>query len=86
MNKSVAFEGKILEDGHLSVPQRLKHKLNLKRGDIVNAVIRSVKDRKNSWKELLKLAGTWKDTRSVEEIIKDIYESRKSSMRLTEGL
>ncbi len=36
--------------------------------------------------EFLKLAGTWEDERSAEEIIKDIYGSRKSSQREDYGL
>jgi len=31
--------------------------------------------------ELLKLCGAWKDNRPVEEIIKDIYDSRTSSQK-----
>jgi hypothetical protein len=31
--------------------------------------------------ELLELCGTWEDDRPVEEIIKDIYDSRTSSQR-----
>ena len=32
---------------------------------------------KNSTEEFLKLAGAWEDDRSAEEIIEDIYQSRK---------
>lgn len=35
---------------------------------------------------LLELAGSWEDDRSAEEIIRDIYESRKSSNKLDNGL
>ena len=36
---------------------------------------------KNTTEEFLKLAGTWEDSRSTEEIIDDIYNSRVTSTR-----
>ncbi len=36
---------------------------------------------KNSTEEFLKLAGTWEDSRSTDEIIDDIYDSRVNSTR-----
>ncbi len=36
---------------------------------------------KNATEEFLKLAGTWEDSRSTEEIIDDIYSSRVNSTR-----
>ncbi len=36
---------------------------------------------KNATEEFLKLAGTWEDTRTTEEIIDDIYTSRINSAR-----
>ena len=36
---------------------------------------------KNATEEFLKLAGTWEDSRSAEEIIDDIHSSRVSSTR-----
>lgn len=36
---------------------------------------------KNATEEFLKLAGTWEDARSTEEIIDDIYSSRVNSTR-----
>ena len=36
---------------------------------------------KNATEEFLKLAGTWEDSRSAEDIIDDIYSSRKNSAR-----
>ena len=36
---------------------------------------------KNATEEFLKLAGTWEDSRSTEEIIDDIYGSRVNSTR-----
>jgi plasmid stability protein len=36
---------------------------------------------KNATEEFLKLAGTWEDSRSAEEIIDDIYGSRVNSTR-----
>lgn len=36
---------------------------------------------KNATEEFLKLAGTWEDSRTTEEIIDDIYSSRVNSTR-----
>lgn len=36
---------------------------------------------KNATEEFLKLAGTWEDSRSADEIIDDIYDSRVNSTR-----
>ena len=36
---------------------------------------------KNATEEFLKLAGTWEDSRSTEEIIDDVYASRVNSTR-----
>ena len=41
--------------------------------------------RKNATEEFLKLAGSWEDSRTTEEILEDIYDSRKDSKRF-EGL
>ncbi|UCH94164.1 MAG: hypothetical protein JSV88_28375, partial [Candidatus Aminicenantes bacterium] len=35
-------------------------------------------------RDLLELSGTWEDERSVEEIIKEIYDSRTTSQKGTE--
>ena len=40
---------------------------------------------KNATEEFLKLAGSWEDSRTTEEILEDIYDSRKDSKRF-EGL
>ncbi len=44
--------------------------------------------RKNATEEFLKLAGSWEDSRSTEEIIDDIYSSRENSSRFeaTDGI
>ena len=36
---------------------------------------------KNATEEFLKLAGSWEDSRSTEEIIDDVYASRVNSTR-----
>ena len=41
---------------------------------------------RNNTDEFLKLAGSWEDDRTSEEIIRDIYKSRKSSNRFKNGL
>ena len=44
------------------------------------------KERKKDTREFLKLCGTWEDDRSAEEIIEDIYKSRKSSERFSSDI
>lgn len=53
---------------------------------IVTFLVDEEADESQDTVELLKLAGSWEDNRSAEEIIRNIYESRKSSNRLDKGL
>lgn len=80
------FISKVLEDGHLSLPSAVKKELHLKKGDKIKAEIRKETKIQDSTAKLLKLAGSWKDRRSPEEIIKEITHNRKSSFRLGDGL
>ncbi|UCD85493.1 MAG: hypothetical protein JSU92_04695 [Deltaproteobacteria bacterium] len=80
------FISKVLEDGHLSLPSAVKKELHLKKGDRITAEIRKEIKTQDSTAKLLKLAGSWKDRRSPEEIIKEITHNRKSSLRLGDGL
>jgi hypothetical protein len=86
MSKAITFEGKLLNDGHLLIPEEIKRKLKLKNGSIVNGIIKSVFKEENHIEKLLRLSGSWKDSRSANEIIADIYSNRKSSGRLNKGL
>ena len=80
------FISKVLEDGHLSLPSAVKKELHLKKGDKITAEIRKEIKIQDSTAKLLKLAGSWKDRRSPEEIIEEITHDRKSSFRLGDGL
>jgi len=40
----------------------------------------------NATENFLRLSGSWEDSRTAEEIIKDIYKSRKTSKRFENGL
>ncbi len=40
--------------------------------------------RRNATEELLKLAGSWKDDRSAEEIVKNVKRARRNRARFSE--
>lgn len=82
----VTFTSKVLEDGHMSLPPAVKRELHLKKGDKITAEIRKEIKIQDSTPKLLKLAGSWRDRRSPEEIIEEITHNRKSSFRLEDGL
>ncbi len=80
------FTSKVMEDGHMSLPSAVKRELHLKKGDKITAEIRKEIKIQDSTARLLKLAGSWRDSRSPEEIIEEIIHDRKSSFRLGDGL
>jgi bifunctional DNA-binding transcriptional regulator/antitoxin component of YhaV-PrlF toxin-antitoxin module len=73
----IEYKAKILSDGHLSLPDNIKEKLYLKSDDIVKVIVTKVVNKKQS-ERFLATFGSWEDERTAEEIIKDIYGSRKS--------
>jgi len=80
------FTSEVLEDGHISLPLAVKRELHLRKGDRITANIRKEIKIQNSTAKLLKLAGSWRDRRSPEEIVEEITHDRKSSFRLRDGL
>ena len=73
----IEYKTKILSDGHLSLPDNIKEKLHLKSDDIVKVTVTKVVNKKPTQK-FLATFGSWEDKRTAEEIIEDIYGSRKS--------
>ncbi|MCL0066153.1 hypothetical protein M1N79_04685 [Dehalococcoidia bacterium] len=79
------FKGEwaVLADGHLSCPESVKERLHLEEGVEVKVVMEIEDSRETLEKgmgltprEGTVLCGIWKDDRSAEEIIGDIYSSR----------
>ena len=76
MGKVATFISELLNDGHLSIPEKVIKALSLKKGKKVKAVIKTEKfDRE----EFLNLFGIWKD-RTEEEIsiYREIIKERES--------
>jgi hypothetical protein len=64
MGKTAAFTAELLQDGHLSIPEKAVKELALKKGSKVKATIGT---RAFDREGFLRLCGIWKD-RSIEEI------------------
>lgn len=81
---NVEYKAKVLPDGHLSCPEDIKKKLSLSNGAEVKVIISvggrtSVPHYKSpsETEEVTGLCGAWQDDRDAEEIIQEIYSSRK---------
>jgi bifunctional DNA-binding transcriptional regulator/antitoxin component of YhaV-PrlF toxin-antitoxin module len=72
----IEYKAKILSDGHLSLPGNIRERLHLKLDDMVKVIVTKVVNKKPS-ERFLATFGSWEDERTAEEIIKDIYISRK---------
>ncbi|MFZ3091122.1 MAG: hypothetical protein WA240_10940 [Nitrospirota bacterium] len=59
------------------MPDNIKERLHLKSDDIVKVIVTKVVNKKPS-ERFLATFGSWEDERTAEEIIKDIYGSRRS--------
>lgn len=73
----IEYKAKILSDGHLSLPDNIRERLHLKSDDMVKVIVTKVVNKKPS-ERFLATFGSWEDERTAEEIIEDIYGSRKS--------
>ena len=71
------YNAKILPDGHLSLPDGVKKRLHLKSDDVVKITV-TKEDIKRPSEKFLATFGSWDNKRTAEEIIADIYGSRKS--------
>jgi bifunctional DNA-binding transcriptional regulator/antitoxin component of YhaV-PrlF toxin-antitoxin module len=76
MGKIATFIGEFLNDGHLSIPEKVAKALSLEKGSKVKAVIEAEKFDKEGF---LRLFGIWKDKAEEEiNIYKDIFKERES--------
>lgn len=79
---TIEYKAKVLADGHLSCPESVRERLRLEEGAEVKVVVEIEDSREilekgtGLTKEYTGLCGIWKDDRSTEEIIADIYSSR----------
>jgi len=79
---TVEYKAKLLPDGHLSCPENVRKKVRLEEGSEVKVIMEienrreTLEKEKGATSEDTGLCGIWKDDRSAEEIIKDIYSSR----------
>jgi len=81
--KSAKYSTKFLPDGHLPVPESVRKKLDLTPNSKVEVLLVKEDESINKSKEFFDLWGTWKDNKSPEKIIEDIYSARTTSKRET---
>ncbi len=76
MGKRVAYTGEYLNDGHLSVPDKIVKLLSLNKGAKVRISIESCRFNKEAF---LKLFGIWRDKGENEiELFRKILKERNS--------
>ncbi len=71
--KSAKYSTRFLPDGHLLVPKSVRKKLDLTPNSKVEVLLVKEDESINKSKEFFDLWGTWKDNKSPEKIIEDIY-------------
>ncbi len=80
MEIKTTYEEEIMKEIHdLSEP--LQEKLFKIIHLLKQELIKTESDEKLATEEFLSICGTWEDGRTAEEQIKDIYSSRKSTVR-----
>ena len=72
------YIAEILPDGHLSVPEAIIKKLNLKSHSKLLISILPIETKK---KGLTRFSGKWQDDRESNKIVEDIYKSRSKNTR-----
>jgi len=72
------YIAEILPDGHLSVPEAIIKKLNLKSHSRLRISILPIETKK---KGLTRFSGKWQDDREANKIVEDIYKSRSNNTR-----
>lgn len=81
MKTKTLYEKEILKDIH-ELPEPMQEKLakiiHLLKKEFVQPELKE----KSATEEFLSVCGTWEDDRSIEEQIKVIYSSRKSSTKM----
>jgi hypothetical protein len=76
--KTFEYITQILPDGHIPIPEAILKKLNLKTQSKIRISISRIENQK---KGLAYFDGKWQDDRDADEIVEDIYESRKRNIR-----
>lgn len=80
MQTKTVYEEKVLRDMQAlpaSAQGKLARIIHFMRSELIPSEL----DEKKTTEELLSVCGTWEDDRSIEEQIRDIYSSRKSTNR-----
>ncbi len=78
--KTKTIEEEILKEMQ-DLPEPMQEKLAKIVHFLKKEIIRPESNEKNATDELLSVCGTWEDDRTIDEQIKDIYSSRKSTNR-----
>ena len=76
--ETVEYIAEVLPDGHLSVPEEIIKKLNLKSHSKIRISILPIQTKK---KGLTRFCGKWQDERKAKKIVEDIYKSRIKNTR-----
>lgn len=78
MHTKTVYEEEVLRDMQAlpaSAQEKLARIIHFMRSEIIPSEL----DEKKTTEEFLSVCGTWEDDRSIEEQIRDIYSSRKST-------
>ncbi len=78
MQTKTVYEEEVLRDMQAlptSAQVKLAKMIHFMRSEIIPSEL----DEKKTTEEFLSVCGTWEDDRSIEEQIRDIYSSRKST-------
>lgn len=76
--KTIEYIAEVLPDGHLSIPEAIIKKLNLKAHTRLRILIFPAGDEK---KGLIRFCGKWQDNREADDIVTDIYQARRKNIR-----
>ena len=75
MGNRATYTAEYLKDGHLSIPQEIAHKFDLKSGGKIRVIVESSKFSKS---DFLQFFGIWKQKNKEEiSIFMNIFEERK---------
>ena len=80
MKTKTIYEEEILKEIQ-DLPESMQEKLAKIVHFLKKEVIRPELDEKNATDEFLSVCGTWEDDRTIDEQLKGIYSSRKSTNR-----
>lgn len=80
MQPNTKYEKEILREIS-SLPEHLQNKLSRIITFLKSEMIDDAKSERKATEEFLSVCGKWKDSRSIEEQIRDILDHRKSAIR-----